>query len=329
MVRRDPGLPKSFFALLDFSRPVPSAVPARSLAQAAGQLANRETAIETSLSVHASTLAKGVLKSMFLHQLRTALFIALGLAVLSASLGLFTSLAAKPSQKPDAAAAAPGSASPIVLNAYAVQKRPENPGDHVSKTSLRLDPELARLATGAVAGTAPVMKDCMVLSYIPGWDHGEVDNIGIGNYDGGFRTLIKWQPIDPNLAKFENHRFLLALYARKTISAQPPGPILAFTILEDWPERTPWTNQPAIELEPAGSFKFADGEGWKVFDITPIVRTQARLGAKNHGVMLRFLHEDRSSQGPKKSEYDFVSREGAGEFQKKRPVVLIVKPGKL
>ena len=117
----------------------------------------------------------------------------------------------------------------------------------------------------------------MVLSYIPGWDHGEVDNIGIGNYDGGFRTLIEWQPIDPSLANSEEHRFLLALYARKTVSAEPPGPILAFTILENWPERTPWTNQPAIELEPAGSFKFEGGEGWKVFDITPIVRSQAKL----------------------------------------------------
>jgi hypothetical protein len=168
----------------------------------------------------------------------------------------------------------------------------------------------------------------MVLSYIPGWDHGEVDNIGIGNYDGGYRTLFEWQRIDPRLANADDHRFLLALYARKTVSAEPPGPILAFTILEKWSERTPWTNQPAIELEPAGSFKFEGGEGWKVFDITPIVRNQAKLGAKHHGIMLRFLHEDRSGQGPKKSEYYIVSREGAGEFQKRRPVVLIVKPGK-
>jgi hypothetical protein len=168
----------------------------------------------------------------------------------------------------------------------------------------------------------------MVLSYIPGWDHGEVDNIGIGNYDGGYRTLIDWQPIDPSLASSDAYRFLLALYARKSISAEPPGHILAFTILENWPERTPWTNQPAIELEPAGSFKFEGGEGWKIFDITPIVRKQAKLGTKNHGIMLRFLHEDRSHRGPKKSEYYLVSREGAGEFQKRRPVVLIVKPGK-
>ena len=175
---------------------------------------------------------------------------------------------------------------------------------------------------------SPVTKDCMVLSYIPGWDHGEVDNIGIGNYDGGYRTLIEWQPIDPRLVNSKENRFLLALYARKTVSAEPPGPILAFTILENWTERHPWTNQPAMDLEPAGSFKFEGGEGWKVFDITPIVRTQAKPGAKNHGIMLRFLHEDRSGQGPKKSEYNFVSREGAGEFQKKRPVVLIVKQGK-
>jgi RNA polymerase sigma factor (sigma-70 family) len=332
MVRRDTALPLQSLALLVGPRPVPSAGAARSLAravQAAGPLASRETAIEASFSVRALTIAKGALKSMFLHQLRTALFLTLGLAVLSVSLALFTSLAAKAGQERGKAPTAPGSVPSKALDAFAVQRRPEHQYDQVPKPSPRLDPELARLATGTVVATAPVTKDCMVLSYIPGWAHGEVDNIGIGNYDGGYRTLIEWQPIDPSLTKSEEHRFLLALYARKRVSAEPPGPILAFSILEDWPERTPWTNQPAIELEPAGSFKFADGEGWKVFDITPIVRAQTKPGAKNHGVMLRFLHEDRSSQGPKKSEYDFVSREGAGEFQKKRPVVLIVKPGKL
>lgn len=331
MVRRDPALATQFLALPGFSRPVPSVVPARILARAvdaAVQLAGRGSAIETSLSVHALTIAKGVLDSMFLHQLKTSLLLALGLALLSASLGLFTSLAAKSGQERVVATAAPESFSSSGVGALTVPSRLENQKDHAPKTSPRLDPDLAKLATGVIVGAAPVTKDCMVLSYIPGWNHGEVDNIGIGNYDGGFRTLIEWQPVDPALANSEEHRFLLALYARKTESAEPPGPILAFTILENWAERTPWTNQPAIELEPTGSFKFEGGEGWKVFDITPIVRTKFKPGAKHHGVMLRFLHEDRSGQGPKKSEYDFVSREGAGEFQKKRPVVLFVKPGK-
>ena len=274
-------------------------------------------------------IAKGVLKSMFLHQLRTAMLLALGLAVSVGELGALHQpgregrTGARRGHEP-----LPSLSPRTASKPSRFRRGRRNPDDHVSKPSPRLDPELARLATGVVAGTAPVTKDCMVLSYIPGWAHGEVDNIGIGNYDGGYRTLIEWQPIDPTLAKSEEHRFLLALYARKTVSAEPPGPILAFSILENWPERTPWTNQPAIELEPAGTFKFAGGEGWKVFDITPIVRTQARLGAKSHGIMLRFLHEDRSGQGPKKSEYYFVSREGAGEFQKKRPVVLIVKQAK-
>jgi hypothetical protein len=169
----------------------------------------------------------------------------------------------------------------------------------------------------------------MVLSYIPGWDHGEVDNIGIGNYDGGYRTLIDWQPIDPKIAEGGDQRFLLALYARKTVSTAPPGRILAFTITENWPERTSWSTQPAFDLEPAASFNYEGGAGWKVFDITPIVQAQAKSGAKGHGILLRFLHEDRSGRGSKKSEYYFVSREGEGEFKSRRPMVLIVKSAKL
>jgi hypothetical protein len=182
-----------------------------------------------------------------------------------------------------------------------------------------------RLAGGQIVASSPISRDCVVLSYLPNWDHGEVDWTGIGNYDGGYRTLIEWQPVDRKLATTPDNRFALALYARKSTSSVPPGPLLAFTLTEEWAERTSWGNQPACDLEPAASFKFEPGEGWKLFDITPIIRSQAKSAQKGHGLIMRFLHEDRSSRGAKKSEYNFVSREGAGEYKSRRPVLLVVK----
>ena len=149
MVRRDSALPTQFLALTGFSRPVPLVVPARTLARAvhaAVQLADSGSAIESSLSVHALTIAKGVLDSMFLHQLRTSLLLALGLAILSASLGLFTSLAAKSGQERDAANTTPKSLSSNLHEAFAVQRKHENQNDQASKPPPRVDRDLAKLA---------------------------------------------------------------------------------------------------------------------------------------------------------------------------------------
>ena len=40
------------------------------------------------------------------------------------------------------------------------------------------------------------------------------------------------------------------------------------------------------------TYKFEPGEGWKLFDVTPLVRAQAKAGRKGHGILLRFLSED-------------------------------------
>src|SRR5262249_28733734 len=133
-----------------------------------------------------------------------------------------------------------------------------------SAAASSIDLDLVKLAPGNIIAAVPVAKDSMVLSYIPLWSHGNVDNIGIGNYDGGFRTLIDWDPIAAQLAASPGHRFLIALYARKAVTTTPPGPILAFNITKSWPELTSWKTQPPYDPEPAASYKFEAAEGWKL-----------------------------------------------------------------
>ena len=192
-----------------------------------------------------------------------------------------------------------------------------------------VDRALVGRASGPIVRSAPVSKDCMVLAYIPGWNLGSVDNIGIGNNEGGVRTLFDWPRIPPDEASSPDRQFLIALYARQTISHPPAGPIHAYEILEDWSETTSWMTQPRYGSEPAATYDFEPGEGWKLFDITPLVRTHARDGRPRHGLVLRFQTENFSG-GPQEtfSDYKLVSREGAGEWANRRPVLLVVKTAK-
>ena len=47
---------------------------------------------------------------------------------------------------------------------------------------------LSRMIDGQIVEVSPITKDCMVLSYLPDWAHGNVDNIGVANNDGGVRN---------------------------------------------------------------------------------------------------------------------------------------------
>ena len=150
-----------------------------------------------------------------------------------------------------------------------------------------LDKALVRSVDGHIVEALPITKDCMVLSYLPDWAYGNVDNIAIANNDGGVRTLLNWGTISSQVANAPDRRFVIALYSRKTTAAGKPGPILAFEITEDWQERTSWKSQPEYAPEPATHFKFVPEEGWKLFDITPLIRSHAEAGAGKHGVLLR------------------------------------------
>ena len=139
--------------------------------------------------------------------------------------------------------------------------------------------------------------------------------------------LIDWSPaINSDEAVLPDHRFVVAVYSRETVSNPPAGPIHAFEITKDWKERVSWTNRPSYDPEPAATYKFEPGTGWKLFDITPLVQAQAKAGRKGHGVLFRFLSEDLSSA--KHSDYRCVSREGSGEWEGRRPVLLVLKGAK-
>ncbi len=189
---------------------------------------------------------------------------------------------------------------------------------------------LAKLAPGPIVRAIPMSKDCMVLAYLPDWNFGNVDNIGIGNNDGGVRTLLDWPAIPVDKAASPERRYLIALYSRKTISHPPASAIDVFEISTDWRERTSWKTQPKYDAEPAGTYKFEPGAGWKLFDVTALVRARAKAGREGHGVLLRFLNEDVSDRTQEVfSDYKLVSREGVGEWADHRPMLLVVKDSKM
>jgi hypothetical protein len=137
--------------------------------------------------------------------------------------------------------------------------------------------------------------------------------------------VIDWPALNADEAAADR-KFLIALYARKTDSHPPSGQIHAFEILEEWPEMNSWSIQPQYDPEPAATYKFEPGEGWKLFDITPLVQAQAKAGRKSHGVLMRFLSEDFKPQTG--SGYALVSREGTGEWAGRHPTLLVVKNAK-
>jgi len=176
--------------------------------------------------------------------------------------------------------------------------------------------DLAAVAGGEILRSLPVTKDAMVLSYMEDWAHGNLDNIGIGN--NGVRLLVEWAQPEGDL---KDSRFLLALYARAAQSppesAGPAPKIRILAIQKEWEELSSWKTQPPTPEEPVAEAAFEGGEGWKVFDVTPLVRAGAR------GAVLRFERED---QPPSEHcDYQFVSREGDAI---RRPVLLVVKAKK-
>jgi hypothetical protein len=99
--------------------------------------------------------------------------------------------------------------------------------------------------------------------------------------------------------------------------------VLVCPVTEEWNERTPWTAQPKFATEGAAEFPIVPGAGWKTFDVTGIVKRQAEQKQPFHGVVLRFGVEDKPQDAW--SGYEFVSREGEGEWRTRRPVLLVLE----
>ena len=233
--------------------------------------------------------------------------------------------AAVPSRNSDPSSAPePRTASPLSQDSAKTQKRPTRKTQK-SGSSPGVDPDLAKRAGGPILRSAPLSKDCTIIAYLPNQNLGHVDNFGLENYGGGIRALIDWPAITADEAA-PDRKFLIALYSRKTNSRPPSGRIHAFEILDEWPELNSWSIQPQYDPEPIATFKFEPGDGWKLFDITPLVRAQLKSGRKSHGILLRFLSED--FKPPSGSGYDLVSREATGEWASRRPMIVVVKDAK-
>ncbi len=97
----------------------------------------------------------------------------------------------------------------------------------------------------------------------------------------------------------------------------------AVEILEDWLEITSWASQPRYGSKPAATYELRPRDGWKLFDITPLVRSPAKAGRKPHGAVFRFWSEDFSAATF--SDYKMVSREGTSQWMHPRPMLLVVK----
>ena len=159
---------------------------------------------------------------------------------------------------------------------------------------------------------------------------------GLGRYSDSRhgserRSVARWgrrgDPAGPHQPAFVHFLRETSVYSRKTTSSLRPGSIIACEVLAAWKERTSWKLKPVYDPEPFATYKFEPGGGWKVFDVTPLVRGQARAGRKSHGIMLRFLSEDFNERGTW-SGYDFASREAGGEHADHRPMLLIVEDAK-
>jgi hypothetical protein len=158
--------------------------------------AKRGAAKPCAISGTAHGLAKAVLSTMWFSTLKTccATFTALGHIVAG------TALVA---QQP-AAARVQLEKLPTDADVENGVNTPELPQDAAPKPAqgqlkrqpqsepATVDPDLVKLAPGPIVRAIPVSKDCMVLAYLPDWNFGNVDNIGIGNNDGGVQTLIDW-----------------------------------------------------------------------------------------------------------------------------------------
>ena len=311
---------------------LPGAI-AHATTQAVLSFVNRSKASPGVVSATAHVTANGVLFAMWFSPLKT-------IAITGMALGLLCAGSSPVDQRPPAAdfqleqPQVDGESENTIAPAESAPAGSPNPVEAQVKgqkqtQSVTVDPDLVKSAPGSIVRAMPVSKDCMVLAYLPDWNFGNVDNIGIGNNDGGVRTLLDWPVIPPDEAVSPERQFLIALYSRKTISHPPASTINAYEILSEWPERTSWKTQPRYDKKPAATSRFEPGDGWKLFDVTSLIRARAKAGQDGQGVVLRFLNEDVPG-GPQEifSDYKIVSREGVDEWANRRPLLLVVKASK-
>ncbi len=271
------------------------------------------------VSNEAAAITKGLLRTMLFTKFKVVASILLPVGLMGFAAGAVAQRG--PGASPGAKST---SGDPI---AKPSTERPLAKADPVDPTPVVVDPALAKAVEGRIVRASIVSKDSMVLAYLPDWAYGNLDNIALTNANGGVRTIVAWPRIPAEQTGLPNRRFVLAFYSRRTVASPKVGPILAFEVDDDWGERTSWKTQPDYAVEPAATFSFQPGEGWKLFDVTPLVRARLKNDRPDRGIILRFLSEDLRADG-KWSGYEMVSREGEGEWLGRRPQFLVVEPSK-
>ncbi|HUV41558.1 MAG TPA: hypothetical protein VMW23_07215, partial [Sedimentisphaerales bacterium] len=73
--------------------------------------------------------------------------------------------------------------------------------------------------------------------------------------------------------------------------------------------------------QPFARFEFVPGNGWKLFDISALVRNQYKNPGKSYGAMFIFDVEDKEIW----SGYRFVSTEAFEQYRTKHPKLLVVQ----
>ncbi len=263
------------------------------------------------------TLVEGVLRNMLMHQGKLTALIVLAATTLVLGAGNWArSFGTEETRERKLAPPA---------RVEVAQAPSETQRSEREKPAPEVDGALIKLVPGRIVQALPLAKDGMVLSYLPDWNHGNVDNIAVANNDGGVRTLVDWPEISSKDLISRERRAILAFYARETTAHGPAGSLEAYTILEKWPERVSWQTLPSYQEEPAARYTFTKDPGWKLFDVTPMVLAELKEGRKGNGLLLKFAHEDRSGTRRDWSGYQFHSREAPEESAALRPRLLIVE----
>jgi RNA polymerase sigma-70 factor (ECF subfamily) len=304
-------VPSAVLLALRQSRHLSGQIPvgiARATVQSASWFLKRGNAAGGVASASAQMIARGVLLTMSLRKCMTTGALVIVLSMIAAGGAL---LAQRPAE------AIHGPRAPEIETEGLSQRLA------LEERETAVDPGLAKRLPGPIVRSVLVSQDCTIIAYLPQQNLGSIDQVTIQNGGGGVRALVTWPAIVPDEAAATDRRFVLALYSRKTMMSPPTGAVMAFELLEGWREMTWWSTQPRYNPEPVASYPFEGGEGWKLFDVTPLVRAQAKAGRAGNGVLLRFLAED--AQGNRLSGYEMVSREAEKEWVSKRPRLLVVK----
>ena len=142
--------------------------------------------------------------------------------------------------------------------------------------------------------------------------------------------VCQWPTISSGEAEDPHHCFVLALYAEAAYGSEA-NKLQLHEVLEDWD----WDQGPArvkgpdLSVEPVAEYNFDPDPGWKLFDVTTVVRAHSERGNESLGVILRFADSSQIPEGTSRTRgrYGFYSQFVQRSLAPFRPVLLVLKAG--